>query len=264
MASEAAASEAVNPQKAHYEGMHDAYEAHYYDPTSLEYRRRFIFEPLFAGADLSGKRVADLACGSGYNSVILREMFPDVQVEGFDISEKACEAYKEVVGAPSHCLDLTIPGQFEGSFDAAIVIGGLHHCVADLDATLRNVARLLKPGGVFYFYEPNDRFVLQRARDLWYRMDKYFDADTERALSHRELQGIGKGLFDPLSAFQIGGPAYFLILNSLVMRVPLAVKKPLTWSLFAAERGWNGMAKVLGAGAYPAIAGAWRRSGEPA
>lgn len=29
---------AENVQKAHYEAMHDDYERHYYDPTSLKYR----------------------------------------------------------------------------------------------------------------------------------------------------------------------------------------------------------------------------------
>ena len=253
-------SAVVNPQKAHYERIHEAYEAHYYDPTSLEYRRRFIFGPLLAGADLSGKKVADLACGSGFNSVLLREMFPTVEVVGFDISEKACAAYAEVVGAPAHCLDLTLDTDVDGSFDAAIVVGGLHHCVADLAATVRNVARLLKPGGVFYYYEPNDRFVLQWARDVWYRVDRFFDADTERALSHGELRALGGPLFEPALAIHVGGPAYFLILNSLVMRVPLALKKPLTFGLFAIEGGWNRMSAKLGPGPCAAIAGSWRRT----
>jgi hypothetical protein len=30
-------------QKAHYEIIHDAYEAHYYDETSMAYRHRFVY-----------------------------------------------------------------------------------------------------------------------------------------------------------------------------------------------------------------------------
>ena len=42
-----------NPQKAHYEAIHDAYEAHYYDAPSMAYRDRFIYGPLVKRLDLS-------------------------------------------------------------------------------------------------------------------------------------------------------------------------------------------------------------------
>ena len=58
-------------QKQHYTAIHDAYEAHYYDAPSMAYRSRFIYRWLFDGVDFRGAEVADLACGSGYNSVAL-------------------------------------------------------------------------------------------------------------------------------------------------------------------------------------------------
>ena len=62
-------------QRLHYHKIHDAYEAHYFDPASMRYRARFIFDPLLAGLDLRGRRVADVACGSGFSSVMLEATF---------------------------------------------------------------------------------------------------------------------------------------------------------------------------------------------
>src|SRR5687768_9482207 len=65
-------------QKQLYEDMHAAYTAHYYDEPSLRFRREFLIAPLVAGLDFNGRQVADLACGAGFNSQLLREVFPDV------------------------------------------------------------------------------------------------------------------------------------------------------------------------------------------
>ena len=91
----------VNPQQRHYEALHDAYEAHYYDAPSMEYRHRFIYSPLLSGLDLHHASVADLACGSGHNSLALRSYFPQLRTVGYDISETACRNYRQRVGGRS-------------------------------------------------------------------------------------------------------------------------------------------------------------------
>jgi hypothetical protein len=52
-------------QQHHYDIIAAEYEAHYSDAASTEYRRRFIYDPMFAGINLSGIRVLDAMCGSG-------------------------------------------------------------------------------------------------------------------------------------------------------------------------------------------------------
>ena len=66
--------------------------------------------------------------------------------------------------------------------------------------------------------------MLETARKLWYRADKYSEADTEEALAHDDIAEIGSEWFEPVSHSFLGGPAYFLILNSLLFRIPLAAK----------------------------------------
>ncbi|KKC34017.1 hypothetical protein WH91_05275 [Devosia psychrophila] len=228
-----------NPQKAHYEAMHDDYAAHYYDPTSMAYRREFVLKPLLNGFDLSGQRVADLACGSGHNSLLLRELFPTARFEGFDISSSACSDYEALGNGPAHQTDLTVPMDVAELFDAGIVIGGLHHCIQNLPETILNLSRIIRPGGTLMLYEPNAGFLGETVRKFWYRRDEYFEADTEGALHPAELAGEAAEYFAVERSFTIGGPAYFVILNSLVVRVPLPAKKYLAPPLFVAERLWN-------------------------
>jgi SAM-dependent methyltransferase len=250
------AARASNPQEAQYERLHEAYAAHYYDPTSIAYRREFVFGPLCAGLDLHGRRVADIACGSGHNSLLLREIYRDLELEGFDLSSPACADYERNVGARAHKVDLTRPLALERTFDAAIVIGGLHHCVADLGAAFGNIAGLLKPGGLLLIWEPSARSFLNAPRRLWYRTDDYFEHGTEAALDPRRLIALAGDKFVAKRVRYHGGPAYFLIYNSLVLRVPLRWKGALAPPLFGLERIWNAIPLAAAHATFIAV---WER-----
>ena len=226
-------------QKRHYEAIHTDYEDHYYDAESMAYRERFYYDPLFEGLDLNGWMVADLASGSGHNSVALLKRFPKAVVTGFDISTSACEAYRHNVGRPAIEADLTRPLDHPDRFDAAMVVGGLHHCVVDLPAAVDNLANMLKPGGRLMMLEPNCAFALEGARRLWYRLDKYFDAATERALTPSELLEHAGARFIPERIAYYGGPGYFLISQSLLFRIPKLVKRAISPPLMAVERTFN-------------------------
>ena len=122
-------------QKDHYERILTAYDSHYYDKWSIRYRDEFIFGPMWDRFDLNNKFIADLACGSGFNSVSLRERFPQARVMGFDSAPSACVNYRRNTGFAARECDLTMPMELVAEFDAAMVVGGLHHCVADLGQT---------------------------------------------------------------------------------------------------------------------------------
>jgi SAM-dependent methyltransferase len=229
-------------QAQHYNEILDDYDRHYYDLHSRQYRERFILSPLLQGVDLRGKRVADLASGSGETTVFLTQRFADVQCTGFDISPEACRRYGERTGRPARQFDLTAGGFTGEPFDAAIIMGGLHHCATDLAGALRTVASMLRPGGVFLLFEPNREYVLEAARQLWYRMDRYFDAGNEAALSHSVLLAAGAGAFDCRRVEYFGGPAFFLVYNSLVFRMPGRVKAATAPALMQAEQLHNRLA----------------------
>lgn len=226
-------------QAQHYDTILDEYDRHYYDTYSSRYRERFILEPLLDGVDLAGARVADLASGSGDTSVYLMRRFAGVQCTGFDVSAEACRRYRARTGRPAVQFDLT-GGTYAGDpFDAAIIMGGLHHCAADTGAALTAAARMVRPGGLFLLFEPNRDYLLEPLRRLWYRCDRYFEADSESALSHPALLAEAAGTFTCRRVRYFGGPAFFLVYNSLVFRMSDPVKAAAAPALLALE-SWYG------------------------
>jgi SAM-dependent methyltransferase len=250
-------AETSDRQAGHYDRILSDYDRHYYDRRSNEYRERFIIGPLVAGLDLRSKRVADLACGSGETSLSLRRRFPGVELTGFDISPEAAKKYQERIERPCHPLDLTKPYHTDERFDAAIIMGGLHHCVADLETTLANIAGMLKPGAPFLLFEPNREYFLQFARDIWYRADRYFDAATEDGLAHGDLLSRAGGAFLPEQVRYFGGPAFFLVYNSLVFRMPHRVKEIVASPLMLLEAGFN---HLPGKQLFSSFTARWRRT----
>ena len=243
-------------QKSHYETIHDDYERHYFDEHSMIYRERFILGPLFEGLNLAGMRVADFACGSGHNSMAILRRFPGAQTVGFDISSAAVSAYRRTVGQPAEELDLTAGVTGDRTFDAAIIVGGLHHCVSNLSGALDTISSYLKSGSPFLIFEPSSDFLLHGLRRAWYRNDRYFDAETEEALSHRKLAHLGQALFNVDQVRYMGGPGYFLVLNSLIFRMPHSIKGGVARPLMFIDEIYNRVRKPE---LFPYFIARWNR-----
>ncbi|MCH2170423.1 class I SAM-dependent methyltransferase [Myxococcota bacterium] len=246
-------------QKEHYERIHDEYTSHYYDDESLAYRRQYILEPMFEGLNLDGKKVADLMCGNGLNSMEVMRLFPGAEVSGFDISSLACDAYRESLKRPAYELDLTQEMEPVDLFDVVMVIGGLHHCVTDIPRTLENVAKMLKPDGLFLMMEPNANYVLEPIRTVWYQRDAFFDAETEHALKHDSILELAAPHFALSDVNYFGGPAYFLVQQSLIFRLPKRIKTLITPPLLLIERFFN---RLPGRMSFAYFVARWRRVDE--
>ncbi len=227
-----------NIQAAHFETMHDLYADHYYDAESTLYRKRFIYDVLFDQLNANHTLVGDICCGDGYNSLRLREYFPEVQVEGFDISPTAVGVYHSITRSPGHVIDLIRPlrPEFHNRYDIIMCIGGIHHCVQDLGMVVKNIAAMLKPGGRFVCMEPYASPLLNPIRKLWYKLDPYFNAATERALTPNELATHDMHL---TRVHFGGGPAFYLVCNSMIFRLPKPIKRIITPPLLAVEALYN-------------------------
>src|SRR5262249_56477523 len=118
-----------------------------------------------------------------------------------------------------------------------MVGGGLHHWVVDLPAAVDNLAAMLRPGGRLMMLEPNRAFALEGARRLWYRLDRDFNAATERALTPSELLAHAGARFVPEKVAYYGGPGYFLFLQRLVFPIPEPVQRPINPPLMGVLRG---------------------------
>jgi hypothetical protein len=98
---------------------------------------------------------------------------------------------------------------------------------------------MIEPGGRLLLFEPNREYFLEPIRQIWYRRDRYFDAANEAALSHDALLKTGDGAFvcDRLTYF--GGPAFFLVYNSLIFRLTPSLKARVSPLLLAAEAAYS-------------------------
>jgi SAM-dependent methyltransferase len=118
----------------------------------MEHWHRYHFASRWA----AGKRVLDVACGEGYGSALLARSA--AHVTGVDVSEQAIAHAKaayadrgnlELVRAS--CTALPLP---DASLDVAITFETIEH-IAEQDAFLDELARVLKPDGVLVLSCPN-------------------------------------------------------------------------------------------------------------
>ena len=138
-------------QQQHYDRIADDYEVHYSDAASMEYRRRFIYEPMFAGLNLSGMRVLDAMCGNGQTTEYL--LANNAVVTGLDISTKVIESFRtRWPTCTAELRSLLNSGLPDNSFDCISVVGGLHHIHPNVSAAVAEIHRLLKPGGHFVLW----------------------------------------------------------------------------------------------------------------
>ena len=117
---------------------------------------KFTARLRWAGATTWPKDAAmvELFCGRG-NGLIALAGLGFTNLTGVDISADLLKGYRgpgRVLQAD--CRSIPLP---DGSADFVIVQGGLHHLPempGDLDQTLREARRLLRPGGRVFFVEP--------------------------------------------------------------------------------------------------------------
>ncbi len=147
-----------------------------------------------------GERLLDLGCGAGVLGGVLAKRFGEVH--GIDLSERAVRA-AEQRGVHAQVWDLNeVPLPYDdGAFDAVMLLSVIQY-VFDPACLLREVARILRPGGQACIGFPNMRslqrlfrlVVLGRfpqvSRDPGYdggTIHYFCRRDVERLLAHAEL-----------------------------------------------------------------------------
>ncbi len=138
------------------------------------------------GGRVEGGRVLEFGCGRGVGTQIILDRFGVAHVRAFDLDPNMVRrAQRRLTGripqsADVATGDVTAIDAAPASFDAVFDFGIIHH-VPDWRAALDEVARVLKPGGRFFFEEVT-RHALQR----WtYRT--FLDHPKLDRFSHTEL-----------------------------------------------------------------------------
>jgi len=226
-------NKSIIDQKKRYDAEAIQHSEHYNDKYTQMYRDEFIRTPLFK-KNLKGMYILDAMCASGTETGYLINQ--GANVVGIDISQKNAEEYKRRWGK-SCFLDSIHKTKFsDNTFDAVYICGGLHHVLPLLNETILEIYRILKPGGFFYFVEPNKDTWVNGLRKFWYKVDKKF-TDDEEAISYndtlRPLLSIG---FKEKSLNYGGNIAYIIIGQSLTVGISQRYKKYLSPISFYLER----------------------------
>ncbi len=122
-------------------------------PTAIECQH--VLAQIKALGGLEGKKVLDLGCGSGESGVYFAKR--GAEVSACDISPEFIDVAQQL--AHHHCVDIqtaVCPAESlpypDKSFDIVFANGVLHH--VDIPLAMKELKRVLKPGGVGFFVEP--------------------------------------------------------------------------------------------------------------
>ena len=120
------------------------------------------------GGRVTGQRALEIGCGRGVGTQIIFERFGAREVHGFDLDpDMVHRARHRLAAYPSDRLRVFV-GDAENieaddaSYDAVFDFGIIHH-VPHWQTAVSEVARVLKPGGLFFFEE-----VTKQALDRWF------------------------------------------------------------------------------------------------
>ncbi len=147
-----------NAASRFYDQYHDKYKAGDDHPWVIR------SQAMMAGwlrklAPAPGSRVLDLSCGRGYFLQAAHGVDPSLRLTGADFSPVAVKVaqarnpFAKVVVADA--MDTKLPA---GSFDLITCLGALEH-YSDPPKGLREIHRLLAPGGRAFVYVPNLFFL---------------------------------------------------------------------------------------------------------
>jgi len=184
---EALCSPEARVQQAHYDKIADAYVTNLGYPHTQEYSAYLDRALLGAvGARRLGV-VAEICCGRGEAFALIADRID--RGIGVDISVTMLKGARSTHPGANLVFvqgDATRLPLADAAFDTVFMLGGIHH-VNDRAALFREVARILKPGGRFYFREPvSDLWLWRALRAVIYRLSPTLDHLTERPLRHDE------------------------------------------------------------------------------
>jgi 2-polyprenyl-3-methyl-5-hydroxy-6-metoxy-1,4-benzoquinol methylase len=126
-------------------------------PVDSQYVRRQVDELVRFSGLVAGAHVLEVGCGMGrYTLPLARRGF---SVDGIDLSQSLLDRLDSHnagrLPLELYCLDVVeAPERLGRRYDAVVGFFILHH-LHDLDVSFEAIARLVRPGGMVAFLEPN-------------------------------------------------------------------------------------------------------------
>lgn len=156
----------------------------------------FASEEALAAALAPRRRILDAGCGPGHKAAWLARLNPEAVVVAMDLSDSVFLAARRYADAPNMLFvrgDIAATPFRDGAFDLVNCDQVLHH-TADPPRTLRELRRLLAPGGGLHTYVYARKALPRELLDAYFREhSKRLSRDQLWALSE-QLTRLGRTL----------------------------------------------------------------------
>jgi ubiquinone/menaquinone biosynthesis C-methylase UbiE len=202
-------------------------------------------------APRQGELLLDLGCGSGAFTVRLHRAYPTNPIAGIDISPDCIRRASELLPAGRFLVgDITAIKDFgSNSVDIVTLFGVLHH-FPDFRPVVREVLRILKPGGRFFSYDPH-----LRNPPIWLNRSPYSPFSSRLGVTDNELPIMAakvQNLFSKegfkINTRVISGVVPDYVESAFVQRFVLPINKLFDALLTATQLGGIFGAALIGWG----------------
>ena len=172
--------------------------------TQAQYRIPYEITRRYVHA---GDRVLEWGCGNGHFSLFLESLGANVTGYSFEPPPRVMERAAQFEFVPGTDGDPRLLPFAGAEFDAVVGVGVLEHVWelgGDEHASLRELARVLKPGGVLLTYHlPNksgwvEKVVGGLKLNKHFHKRKYDSAEVRRLWTEAGLEVIDLGLYNSL------------------------------------------------------------------
>jgi SAM-dependent methyltransferase len=208
-----------------------ASDAYFDEIERRRYATHYHLPALFASLDGQGKRLLEVGCGIGVDSIQLAKRGFDVTA--VDLTENALAVARKFAAHRGVAIDFRL-GNAEGldfadhSFDAVYSFGVLHH-TPDLARSVAEVHRVLRPGGTAYvMLYHRDSLVNLVHRTLRLPYESPVDRQDHCPVVYTLSRGGARRLFGDFPHVEVRAEYPFTYgFGPLTTKLPLAARRPL-------------------------------------
>jgi ubiquinone/menaquinone biosynthesis C-methylase UbiE len=145
-------------------------------------------------------RVLEIGCGRGAGACMIQEEFAPALLHAFDLDhEMILRAGKYIKSAHKEKISLYVGDALnlpyrDGVLDVVFGFGVLHH-LPDWQSGLKEIARVLKPGGMYFLEEFYPQLYLNfLARRIFVHPghNRFYSPDLHQALAHEGFTCVGR------------------------------------------------------------------------
>ena len=152
-----------------------------YSGSGFLYHARIVTDMLqgVKMSDRHSSKILDVGCGTGFVS----QLYPNFDITGIDISDgMLAQNPHKWVKAPAEAIPFP-----DNHFDYVIVRSLLHH-LEEPAVGLKEIYRVLKPGGTFVCWDPNQSWLNTLFRKLFQRTERF--SHLHKSFQDKELFGM--------------------------------------------------------------------------